>query len=448
MSLNLIKNTDQSDKDFSGLDFLNQNFQNIDFHESVFNGAHFKKVKFLNCNLKHTEFTEAKFTDCTFINCDLNYSDFVYTEIYKVSFKKCAFPHVEWRNNNFKNISFEECSFHNSTISLCAFINAVFDKDSSNNFCGASKRYNIFKGSNFSLAEDKIEFLKNNFGVRLEKRETQLLLNKEYKNEFLLNLSVLEYTNLITAEDFIDLILKASEQIITNRNQKNKIQRMKYLSLICKFTVEENSLSVFSQQLLINSFNDLSKKIKDAEIFMEIVNLIMFIKTYLHKYINSVFQEINEEEFYSKKTTIKFYLDKSYSKKEMEVYFVAMVEFAGLNKKDFKILNYRRGSTVVEIIIETALKIGIVLAFISFTLSKVNRSLKHVVEIKKSIKKLSGKRKKSEPALMPLSIMANEGNKYYTQINNIVNNYGKEVIKIDSAGKVDILIDNSSRKQA
>ncbi|HWY10444.1 MAG TPA: pentapeptide repeat-containing protein [Bacteroidia bacterium] len=450
MSLSIKRGQDQADKDFSGLDFVNQNFQDIDFHESVFNGVHFKKVKFLNCNLKHAEFTEAKFTDCSFINCELNYSDFVYTQVSKVTFEKCSFPHVEWRENNFKYISFVECSFYNSTISLCSFANTKFDKNSSLNFCGASKRYNVFSNSNFSIAEEKIEFLKNNYGIKLEKKETQFYLNKEYKNEFLLNLSAIEYANLTTTKEFIDLILKALEFIIIKRDQKNRIQKMKYLSLICKYTIEGNNLSVFAQQFLINSFNALSKKIKETEIFMELASLMMFIKTNLYKLINLISSEINEEELCPYKTTIRFYLNNEYSKKEMESYLITMAGFIELDRRDFKIINYHKGSTAIEIFIETTFKISAVLVFISFSLSKVSKSLKHVIEIRKSLKKLSAKKKKknSDVTLMPLSIMANKSNKYYTQINNVVNNYAKEVIKIDGEGKVDILIDNSSRKQA
>lgn len=452
--MGLIKEKTQSDKDFSGLDFINKDFKDVDFHESVFNGAHFKNVKFLNCNLQHTEFTEAKFTDCTFIDSNLNYSDFVYTQISNVTFTKCSFSHVEWRENGFNNIKLQECSFYNSTISLCTFNISNFDSTSSDNFCGASKRYNVFTNTNFALNGEKIEFLKNNYGIILENGLAKFNLDKDYKKEFFLTLSILKYSNQLNTLTFIDLVLKAAEDLI-NLNQKNRIQRIKYLSLICKLSIEENIISIFGQQYLVNEFNELSKKIKDTAIFMEMVNLIMFIKTNEHKNVNLISEDIKEiEPRFSDKTTLKFLLDNTYSKKEVIKYFDIMTVFLEVPKSSFKLLSYSKGSTIMEVVFSVGMKLSTLLIFIAFSLSRVNKSLTHLVEIKKNYKKLTSKTKSTkkkiekEVALMPLSVMSNEGNKYYLQINNVVNKFGKDAFRIDGSGKVNITLDNSYQKRA
>jgi len=448
-----LRTKNQADKDFSGLDFNNKIFNGFDFHECVFNGSYFSNVKFVNCNLKHTEFTEAKFTDCTFINTNLDHSDFVYTKASNTNFNKCSFAHIEWRESNYETIQFQECSFYNSTISLCSLNNAQFDTNSSSSFCGASKRYNVFSGTNFILLEDKIDFLKNNYGIELDNINANIQLSEKNQKDTFLTLSVLRYTNRINTEKFIDLIVSSAIDL-TENNQRSHFQKAKYLSLICRQTVKENYISVFGLQFLINALNNSMNRIIDSFFYMEIVELIMFLKTHQYETIKSIESEIEVFKGDSpQKITCQFRLVNTYKKEEVEKYVEEMSHFLGIPSSTIQITKIESGSTVLDFIMNH--EVFSILIFISFSLSRVSKFVEDLAKIKKNVKLLLNPQKKKTRrvnkqkalTIRPFSIMQNEGNVYYTQINNTVNYFGKDAIKIDGQGEVKlIIISNSSTK--
>jgi hypothetical protein len=206
-------------------------------------------------------------------------------------------------------------------------------------------------------------------------------------------------------------------------------------------------ISIFGQQFLINSLNQATKNIKNPSVFMELVDLVMFLKT---KQFNAIVKiekqvEIYQSEF-SKEISCSFELMNSYNKKDIENYLSQMATFINVPRKRLQIQKFERGSTIVEFIISNIVSVGVVLLFINFSLSQVSKTLTHIVKIKKDGKSLfkgkknAPKKDKQDRALMPISIMINEGNVHYTQINNTVNYYGKEIIKIDGAGEVKVLV--------
>ena len=449
MKRNRDKSKKASKKDFSGLDFENEVFEKVDFHESIFNGAYFSNARFLNCDLRHTEFTESKFTNCEFVNSQLDYSDFVYTQANNMKFMRCSFSQGEWRENKLKGLSFQECSFDNATISLSSFKKTSFDLISSTNFCGASKRFNVFSETDFELPKDRIDFLRNNFGIVLRDPNSRFLSDKKHQKDFFLSLSLAKYTARLNSDVFIDLMLKAIDQLARSEG-KNRLQSAKYLSLICKLTAEEGSLSIFAQELLISALNSSCKSVSDSQILLEIVDLIMFIKTYQFNAIKAIEADISDSENrVSEEILFQFKLDNTYEKQDAQDYLRQMASFLTIPVERLNLIQFRSGSTIFELIVNHSVALSSVLLFIHLSLSQVNKILEDVLRAKKNISSLSKKRLKKRTKtqalvrmqdVTPLSIMLNQGNKNYDRINRLVNQFGRAVAKIDGKGEVRIKV--------
>lgn len=452
MKLSITKRN-QSEGDYSGLDVANRIFSNVDLHESVFNGSYFTEVQFVNCDLRHTEFTEAKFSKCIFTNCNLDYSDFVFLNASETLFTGCSFSHVEWRENNFVNLHFVGCSFTNSTISLCSFVDNVFDDTSSSNFCGATKRYNVFSRSYFELLEDKVEFLMANYGIIRPDTDSKISLTSKNKQDNFLSLSVSKYFNDLNTLRFVNLIVKISDDL-SSKSQKNHLQKIKYLILICRLTAEENTISVFGIQLLINALNSSARKITESLIFMELLDLIMFLKTHQYKKMKEIELEVSSmTNEYADIIISQCVLDNTYDKKDVIEFTKQLSDFLGIPRKEISVRQFRNGSTIFEFIIKCSASIGGFLLFINFALSQVHKTINYAAKIKKNIKYLKKKGKgvkdvtknaKDENlAIVPFAIMSNEGNVYYTQVNNIIDMHGNKLIKIDGKGQISIEVKQS-----
>lgn len=444
-----LNSKSHSDLDFSGIDAKNLFLKSLNFQESVFNGAYFTEVHFTNCNLNHTEFTEARFVNCKFTDCLMDYSDFVYSQIQNCSFENCSFKHVEWRESNFESIKVSNAIFHNSTISLCRFKDFDFDTNSSESFCGASKRFNVFSQGKFILPTQKVDFLKTNFGILREDDATRFKISPKHNSESLLRLSVAKFNDALTTQSFVSYITDTIQSLIDG-HVKNQLQKVKYLILVCKNVIDEGLVSIFGLQYLINSLNALAKQIRDSQIFMEIVDLIMFLKTHQYKTIAS-YESLNNDydEFYG--LICRFELSKTYSKSDVKKYLSMMCDFLNIPLKSIKQLNIKRGSTIFEFVINHSVQLGGLLIFVNFSLGQVSKAVKHLKSIKKDGKELLGlkaKKDKVEKAkevssslsVMPFTIMNNEGNIYYQQINNTVNHYGVDAFKMDGLGKVEVTV--------
>lgn len=441
----IFKNKNQTGKDFSGLDFNDQVFDGYNFAESIFNGAYFTRITFVNCDLRHTEFTESRFLDCKIMNCNLDYSDFVYSELQENIFANCSFAQVEWRESKFNSVVFKKSSFYNSTVSLCTFIDCQFDNFSSVNFSSSSKRYNVFANTKFLLNEDMLTFLKRNYGIEQKKdqinNDSSIITANDYKND-LFKLSLYRFSKTLTPNIFIELILQGIVTIIQQDN-RSYLQKIKYISLICKQTIDEDAIPIFGQQLLINRINEIARSVTDKIIFMELVDLLMYIKAAQYNSIKKLEQKyIGHMDFTSNDIHCRVTLSNTYSKAQMDTYLQIMLFFLDLPPSKIRLLSYKKGSTIIEFIITASVSIGTVLLFINFTLNQFSHTIRHLVKIKKNTKVLFKGKKKTqiskELAVAPFSIMLNEGNLYYRQINNTVNHFGKEVTNIGGKGKAEI----------
>jgi uncharacterized protein YjbI with pentapeptide repeats len=442
------KSKDQMDQDFSGLDVESISFEGIDFHESVFNGTYFTNVEFRNCNLRHTEFTEAKFMNCKFMDSDLDYSDFVYSQVTDVTFQNCSFSHVEWRESKFYNNRIVNSTFNNSTVSLCSFALGGFDDVSSQNFCGASKRYNVFSNVEYTLVEEKVGFLQINYGIQHNRADKELTLNQDYLTDTFLVLSALKYNSQLSSETFVELLLKGVEEL-SYANQKNHVQKIKYLALICKQTIEGNTIPVFAMQFILISLNTVAKQIKDPAVFMELIDLIMFLKTYQYQAILSAESEVKElAEVGGEGIRCQIILDKSYPKEDVHRFLRVMGGFLSLSDTDIEIKDLRNGSTILDFIINHYASLMALVLFINFSLSQISKTFEHLATIKKNFQSLFKKKEekttgidlKKDVALIPFTIMSNEGNIYYNQINNTVQNYGRDVLKLNGPGTVKFIL--------
>lgn len=449
MNRSRLKSKKQSKEDFSGLDFKNETFEGIDFHESIFNGAYFSNVRFVNCDMRHTEFTESKLTNCEFIDSSLDYSDFVYTQASRVNFTRCTFSQVEWRENILVQLRFRECTFVNSTISLCSFKGASFDPISSSSFCSASKRFNVFSETDFTLPKNKIDFLRNNYGIVFGEPNSRFVTDDEYQDDFLLSLSLLKFADRVNSEIFIDLILKAVDAL-SGAGGKNHIQKAKYISLICRQVVEGKVLSVFAQQLLINSLNSACKDISDSQTFMEMVNLIMFMKTHQFNAVRAIESDARDfEDETVKGILLQFRLTNSYEEGDVQNYLQQMASYLMIPTERISISQFRIGSTIFDLIINHSASLVSVLVFIHLSLSQANKILEGVLKMKKNLKSLRNKTKiRKVKTIMvqrardatPLSIMLNQGSFNYDRINSIVTQFKRAVTKIDGKGEVTIKI--------
>src|SRR6185503_12288194 len=252
--MNIPDRSNQSEKDFSGKDFFQHTFLEIDFHESVFNGTYFQDIVFDKCDLKHTEFTEAKFSNCQFIDCQLDYSDFIYTQVSENRFEACSFSHIEWRESSFSENSFSKCTFYNATISLCVFKKVIFDRVSANHIPGNSKTYNIFLESNLVITPENMLFMKFNYGFELA-NDVLFNYNKDQVKDDFLHLSLLKFTGKESSLTYIEALADIIRKIVST-NEKNRLQKLKYLNLICKSRADGKTLSVFALHYLIFLLNN------------------------------------------------------------------------------------------------------------------------------------------------------------------------------------------------
>lgn len=455
MRLSLTK-MNQSEGDYSGLDINNKCFTGIDFHNSVFNGAYFKNSRFVNCDLSHTEFTEAKFLNCDFENCKLDYCDFVFLTAQQTSFRDCTFSQAEWRENSFIGLRFTNCEFYNSTISLCMFSRTVFDQNSSQNFYGATKRFNVFSQSFFELLEDKVDFLSLNYGIRIADKDAVVTISPKIKSDLLLYISFLRYLHKLDSFRFVDLVSRIADALSSGK-QKNNIQKIKYLTLICKLTAEEDSLSVFCLELLLIELNKSAKKVTDSALFMEMVDLIMFLKTHQYKAMKVIESEVmNLTSEFSNNIIIRCRLENTYRKAEIKKYSFQLADFVGIPRDQISLLSYETGSTFFEFIIKCSVSIGGVLMFINFSLKQVHKTIDYLAKIKKNLKYLGKKTDKSaadtekikpgnsanqqDLAVVPFAVMSDEGNIYHTQVTNIINIHGSALIKLDGLGEINITL--------
>jgi hypothetical protein len=444
MKLSLTK-TNQFEGDYSGLDVMDKLFNGIDLHNSVFNGGYFTRTKFINCDLRHTEFTEAKFENCIFETCNLDYSDFVFLSATETKFVNCSFTNVEWRENTFTRLNFVRCSFYNSTISLCSFIRTEFDHDSSSNFCGATKRYNVFSQSIFELLEDKIDFLTVNYGIRRAEDDATISLTPKNKKDNFLVLSISKYFNNLDTHDFVRIVTQIGEEL-SAKGQKNHIQRIKYLILICRITAAEDTISVFGLQLLINGLNRSARKITESIIFMEVVDLIMFLKTHQYKTMKRIEVEVSDlTGEYVDNVSCQCKLCNSYTKSDIRKFVLQIADFLALPKNQISVTSFQSGSTIFEFIIKCSVSLGGFLLFINFSLHQVHKTIEYLAKMKKNIKYLKKKKREEEAktdqnlSIVPFAVMNNEGNIYYTQVNNIINIHGSDMIKIDGPGEIKIV---------
>ena len=449
MKLSVTK-TNQSEGDYSGLDVIDKFFKEIDLHNSVFNGTYFIRTTFTNCDLRHTEFTEAKFENCVFESCNLDYSDFVFLSALGTKFINCSFANVEWRENTFNELIFVHCSFYNSTISLCSFIKTEFDHGSSSNFCGATKRYNVFSQSIFELLEDKIDFLMVNYGIRRVENDAAISLSPKNKKDNFLVLSISKYFNRLDTQEYVQRVIQIGDEL-SSKGQKNHIQKIKYLILICRITAEEDTISVFGLQLLINGLNASARKITASIIFMEMVDLIMFLKTHQYKTMKRIETEVSEMIGINVDSlTCQCTLYNSYSNSDVQKFVLQIADFLALPKNQITVTSFQSGSTVFEFIIKCSVSLGGFLLFINFSLHQVHKTIDYLAKIKKNIRYLKrkgkeegkgGKKEKADQSLsiVPFAVMNNEGNIYYTQVNNIINIHGNDTVKIDGAGEMKIV---------
>ncbi len=440
MESQLLKSNIQRDIDFSGTNIENLVLTAYDFAESVFNGCHFKNVEFVGCNLSNTEHTETYFLNCTFSECTLNSSDFVYSNLTDCAFSKCTFSHVEWRESEYSGVDFKECQFYNSTVSLCLFRGCSFDNFSSTEIQGSSKRLNAFSDTKLFIEYGDLSFVFLNYGITIPDYESIHPVRKiELDGDFLSKLSLVQYSGQWTAPNFIENITGAISQL-GKISSRGTLQKIKYISNICKITTEQGRLTVFSSQVLIERINYLAAQIHQPSLFMELAELILFLKTFQYRRIKEIEDEtLQYKALYVADGTIELHLANTYDQYQIEKLIEACVDYQGAERDSIKLLSVTSGSTLITGIITASVSIGGFLMAINFALSQVKKTIVHVKAIKKELggkKKQKDKKRKIE--LLPMEIMQSGNTVHYTQINNVVNKYASDLIQIEGKGSVQI----------
>jgi hypothetical protein len=375
----------------------------------------------------------------------MDYSDFVYAKLDKVNFETCSFGYVEWRESNFLTTRFINCTFYNATISLCTFSKSIFDRPSSRHIQGNSKNYNVFLGCDLMIDVNDISFLRFNYGLESDSDVGHLYDNLKDAEHFL-KLSVLKYSRSLDCLTFIESA-SALMKIIISTEEKNRLQKLKYLNLICKTAADSELLSVFGIHYLIGLLNNCAREINDSSLFMELVDLIMYLKTVQYKAIVLIEEEaINiSSSINNEPVQIHFRLDNTYPKPEVENFISRMKYFLDMPSSEIELISFKNGSTIVDLIVNTSSALAGAFAFINFSLAQLNKTLVHIAKIKKTMKTLREPVKPvrsrtaiSKKTALPIEIMSNEGNPYYSKMNDLVKTYGREVAKMDGPGEITI----------
>jgi len=95
------------------VNFININFENIDFTGSTFINCNFE-----NCTFKNVCFRKCDFWNLIFKNCYLEMSDLTRTNFHTSSFEKCSFLNVNLRASSFSEFNFIDTKFNNSNLEL------------------------------------------------------------------------------------------------------------------------------------------------------------------------------------------------------------------------------------------------------------------------------------------------------------------------------------------
>lgn len=163
--------------------------------------------------------------------------------------------------------------------------------------------------------------------------------------------------------------------------------------------------------------------------------------------VNDYISEYTEQAMFNCK------LNNSYNKADVRKFTHQLADFLAIPRNQVKIVSFQNGSTFFEFIIKGSVSIGGILLFINFSLHQVHKTIDYLAKIKKNIKylrKKSNEKKearqetfkeeasKNNLAVVPFAVMNNEGNIHYSQVTNIINIHGTELIKIDGTGKMNI----------
>ncbi|MCP4147148.1 MAG: pentapeptide repeat-containing protein [bacterium] len=87
--------------DDTQIDYVNQNFEGLEFSNSEVVEKEFEDCTFVKCDFNETSFKECKFYDCTFTNCNLS--------LLKV--KECSFSNTLFEDSKVVGVDWTEVSW-------------------------------------------------------------------------------------------------------------------------------------------------------------------------------------------------------------------------------------------------------------------------------------------------------------------------------------------------
>jgi hypothetical protein len=176
---------------------------------------------------------------------------------------------------------------------------------------------------------------------------------------------------------------------------------------------------------------------------MEIVDLIMYIKSHQYRAVTRIESEtadVGDRD--CRELICELTFNNSYTRADVQGYLDQMAVFLDIPEESIRLMTIRSGSTMVEFIINHSVTLASVLVFINFSLSQVNKILENVSKAKKNIKSLVGKkgtkglknRALMRQPLLPLAIMSQKGSLHYDRMNRVAARFERKVLRIEGSG--------------
>jgi hypothetical protein len=368
-------------KDLSCHEFAGKSIVGQNFLESIFNGCVFARILASKTIFQHAEFTETSFSDCVFEDTSFDHSDFVLTTVARCRFVRCSFENAEWRDTLFENVSFQQCVFRNTTTSLTEFLDCNFDAISASSFAGSSKRFSLFSGGEFCLPRTQIEFLKTNFGIISGESANMDLIETD---DPLFQISLDRYMGNLASDQFYQLILAALTKLTEDGVQPNRL-RLQYLSGICKILLRENSISIFSIEIMERELSERTRFIQNRDQALQLFSLILNLRVALRERMTTVERELTElPPFVAHHLTVHMEFYRTFELKAIEEYLRLMADYCGIPSTGISINSFKQGSTIVDFIVSASTSLTGVLRFMKYSLSMATITLNETSKLRKA----------------------------------------------------------------